>query len=58
MADRWLAKVQTLSGTGDMLLAEQGIQDHQQVEVDAAQIIHQLHARHKKLEFKFARRIA
>ncbi len=54
MADCRLAQVQTLGGTGDMLLTEQGVEDHQQVQVDTAQIIHQLHAQHKNLEFKFA----
>ncbi len=58
MADRRLAQVQTLGGASHMLLAEQGIQNHKQVEVNAAKIIHQLHALHKNLEFKFARRIA
>jgi len=58
VADRRLAQVQTCSGASDVLLAEQGVEDHQQVEIDAAQIIHQLHALHKNLEFKFARRMA
>jgi len=49
-----LAEVQTLGGAGDVLLTEQGVKDHQQVKVDATQIIHQLHAQHKNLEFKFA----
>ena len=57
MADRRLAQVQALGGAGDVLLAEQGVEDHQQIKVDAAQIIHQLHVQHKNLEFKFARRI-
>ena len=30
-----LAQVQALGGTGHVLLAEQGIEDHQQIEVDA-----------------------
>jgi len=52
-----VAQVQPFSGAGDMLLAEQRVEHHQQVEVDAPEIIHQLHARHKNLEFKFSRRI-
>ncbi|MNF07888.1 hypothetical protein D3C80_2081680 [compost metagenome] len=57
MADRRLAQMQALGGTGDVLLAEQGIEDHQQVEIDAAQIIHLMHVLDSYLEFKSARRI-
>ena len=57
MADGGLAQVQALGGPGDVLLTEQGVEDHQQVEVNTAQIIHQLHIQHKNLEFKFDRRM-
>ncbi|MCY1366024.1 hypothetical protein D9M69_529000 [compost metagenome] len=54
MADRWLAQVQTLGRPGHVLLAEQGVEDHQQVEVDTAKIIHLLHVLDNKTEFKSA----
>jgi hypothetical protein len=57
MADRRLAQVQTLGRTGDVLLAEQGVEDHQQVEIDTPKIIHLMHVPHDKTEFKSARRI-
>ncbi|MCY1180450.1 hypothetical protein D9M73_208930 [compost metagenome] len=57
MTDRWLAQVQTLGRPGDVLFGEQGVEDHQQVEVDASKIIHLLHALDNKTEFKSARRI-
>ncbi|MOA70703.1 hypothetical protein D3C78_1997880 [compost metagenome] len=57
MADGRLAQVQALGRTGHMLLVEQGVEDHQQVEIDAAQIIHLMHVLDSKTEFKSARRI-
>jgi len=57
MADSWLTQVQALGGAGHVLLAEQGVEDHQQVEIDAAQIIHLMHVLNSKTEFKSARRI-
>ncbi|MCY1430835.1 hypothetical protein D9M71_467910 [compost metagenome] len=53
MAYGWLAQMQALCRAGHMLFGEQGVQHHQQVEIDAAQFIHLLHVHKKKSEFKF-----
>nr|WP_241667571.1 hypothetical protein [Pseudomonas caspiana] len=57
MTDGRLTQVQALGGTGHVLFAEQGVEGHQQIEVDAPKIIHLMHVLDSYLEFKSARRI-
>lgn len=54
MTDRRLAHVQPQRSARDMPLLQQGVQDHQKIEIDVAKTMHRKNLCHVSFEFQFA----